>query len=285
MKESKKLKYFCASQRQAIIKLLEKPNKEKRYISNWRPFSLLNFDLKMISKSLATRVRKVFSNLIDSRQTAYVNERFIGGSGRPIDTVIKVCDIQKTSGYLLTADFEKAFDSLNHKFLIPVLKKYGFGEDFIDWIKILLRDQESCVINGGHTTTYFRLERGARQGDPISAYLFILALELFFILIKSNKNIHGINIFNHDFLYTAYADDTTFSLKDLDSVKNVLEMLNQFFMVSGLPPNFNKCEIAGIGSLKDAKVALCGLKSLDLTKESIKILRVHISCNKKLQMI
>ena len=77
-------------------------------------------------------------------------------------------------------------------------------------MKILLRNQESCVINRGHTTIYFRLERGARQGDPILAYLFILALELFFILIKSNKNIHGINIFNHDFLYTAYADETTF---------------------------------------------------------------------------
>ena len=102
-------------------------------------------------------------------------------------------------------------------------------------------------------------------------------------MIKFNKNIHGINIFNHDFLYTAYADDTTFFLKDLDSVKNVSEMLNQFYMVSGLRPNFCKCEIAGIVSLKDAKVALCGLKSLDLTKESIKIFGVHISYNKKFQ--
>ena len=91
----------------------------------------------MISKSLATRVKNVRSNLIDSRQIAYVNERFIGESGRLIDDVIKVCDIQKISGYLLTVDFEKAFDSLNHKFLTGVLKKYGFGEDFIDWIKIL----------------------------------------------------------------------------------------------------------------------------------------------------
>ena len=74
-------------------------------------------------------------------------------------------------------------------------------------------------------------------------------------------------------------------LKELDSIKNVLEMLNQFYykVSTGLRLNFSKCEIAGIGSLKDAKLVLCGLKSLDLTKESIKILGVHISCNKKLQ--
>ena len=98
----------------------------------------------------------------------------------------------------------------------------------------------------------------------------VLALELFFILIKSNKNINGINIFNHDFLYIAYADDTTLFLKDLDSVKNVLEMLNQLYMVSRLRrPNFCKCEVAGTGLLKNAKMALFGPKSLDLIKDLI----------------
>ena len=76
----------------------------------------------MISKSLATRLRIVLSYLINSRQMAKVIERFIGESSRLIDDVIKVCDIQKISGYLLTVDFEKAFDSLNHKFLIAVLR-------------------------------------------------------------------------------------------------------------------------------------------------------------------
>ena len=60
-------------------------------------------------------------------------------------------------------------------------------------------------------------------------------------------------------------------------------MLNHFYMVSGVCPNFSKCEIAGIGSPKDAKVVLLGLERLDLTKESIKILSVHVSYNKKLQ--
>ena len=98
LKESGQLKYLCGSQGQAIIKLLETPKKDKRYISNWRPILLLNFDLKMISKSLTTRVKKILSNLIDARQTAYVNERFIGESSRLIDDVINVCDIQKISG-------------------------------------------------------------------------------------------------------------------------------------------------------------------------------------------
>ena len=101
---------------------------------------MLNFDLKRISKSLATTV---LSNLINAGQTAYVNERFIGESGRLIEDAIKVCNIQKISDYLLTVDFKRTFDLLNHKLLIGVIKKHGFGEDFVDWIKILLQNQES----------------------------------------------------------------------------------------------------------------------------------------------
>ena len=81
-------------------------------------------------------------------------------------------------------DKEKTFDSVDHSFLISVLKQFRFRGNFIDWIKILLCKQESCVLNGGFTTKYFNLEKGARRGDPISAYLFILALEFFFTYLK-----------------------------------------------------------------------------------------------------
>ena len=64
-------------------------------------------------------------------------------------------------------DIEKVFDSPGHSSLISVSKKFGFGENFNDWIKILLYKQESCIMNGGFTTKYFNLEKGARQGDPI----------------------------------------------------------------------------------------------------------------------
>ena len=81
--------------------------------------------------------------------------------------------------------------------MLVIFKKDGFGNSFIDWIKILLTNQESCVVNGGSTTSYFKLEKGACQGDPISAYLFIIALEMIFAMIKSNPNIKGLNISNH----------------------------------------------------------------------------------------
>ena len=77
--------------------------------------------MKIILKSIATRVKKVLANLIDARQIASVNERLIGENGRLIDAVIKICELQKASGYLLIVDFKK--DSLNFKFLITDLEK------------------------------------------------------------------------------------------------------------------------------------------------------------------
>ena len=106
-------------------------------------------------------------------------------------------------------DIEKAFDSLDHNFLISTLEKYGFGKNFILWVKILLRDLESWVINGGTTTKYLSLGRCVRQGDPISPFLFVLALEVLLILTKSKPEIEGMTIFDYNYLYSAYADDTT----------------------------------------------------------------------------
>ena len=129
----------------------------------------------------------------------------------------------------MTPDIEKAFDSVNHLFLITALQKCGFKEDFIKWIQILIQNQESCAINRGTTTHCFKLERGTRQGDPISAYFFILVLEFAFIFIMQNENMNGLNIFENTFLYTAYADDTTFFLKE---EKSVIELMKTFDIFS-----------------------------------------------------
>ena len=93
-------------------------------------------------------------------------------------------------------DTEKAFDCLEHSILISAL------------IEILLKDQQLRVINSGTTTQYVHLERGNCQGDPISAYLPILELQILFLLIKKHPKTKDIEIFEHSSLYPAYADDT-----------------------------------------------------------------------------
>ena len=89
-------------------------------------------------------------------------------------------------------------------------KRFSIWKNVVRWIEILLKNQESCIINGGITTKCFRWEGGTRQRDPISAYLFILVFEVVFAVIKSNQNIDKLRIFDYDFLHTAYASDITF---------------------------------------------------------------------------
>ena len=134
---------------------------------------------------------------------------------------------------------------------------FGFVKYFVSWIETLIEKQESCVINGGNTTQYFQRERRAHHGDPISAYIFILALEVLSVLIRSNKDIKGLNIIYHLFLYTAYADDTTFFLENKESIEELVKTFTLLSFFLGLKPNISKCEICGLGPLKGVEMAVC----------------------------
>ena len=84
-------------------------------------------------------------------------------------------------------------------------------------------------------------------------------------------------------MYNTFANDSTFSLDGFLSFKNLIDTLKAFSLFLELKVNFNKCEIAGLCSLKEASEALCRLKSIDLTAHNIKILGVHFSCNDTLK--
>ena len=88
---------------------------------------------------------------------------------RLISDLLEYTDWHNISGFLLTSGMEKAFDSLDHKFVIAALKKYGFGASFIQWVKTLLCRQESCIVNNRHSIGYFQLCRG--QDKLISCLL------------------------------------------------------------------------------------------------------------------
>ena len=152
---------------------------------------------------------------------------------------------------MFSADFEKAFDSIDHTFLFSVLKSYGFGPDFIQWVKKLFNNAESCVMNNGRSTGYFPLKRGTRQEDPLSAYLFILALEVMLFQVRSNEQIEGIKINDFEVKLSAYVDDTYFFALDIRSLLAVLNTYKTFQEFSSLKLNLEKCQACWIGTAKD----------------------------------
>ena len=135
-------------------------------IRNWRPISLINVNSKIASKALAVRLKKVIHSLISYDPTAYVKGRYIGESVRLIDDLLKHAENENIDGILFAADIEKAFDSVDHNFICASLKRFGFGKDFVQWIKTLFKNYQ----NKDTFTGYFSLEGRTRQGDPSSPY-------------------------------------------------------------------------------------------------------------------
>ena len=95
-----------------------------------RPISLLNADMKLISKILASRLKSVISSIVNKDQVAYVHNRFISESGRMISDVLEITNSLDIEELLIAVDIEKAFDSINDSFLMCVLKKLGFHSQF-----------------------------------------------------------------------------------------------------------------------------------------------------------
>ena len=108
-------------------------------------------------------------------------------------------------------------------------------------------------------------------------------LEVVFRIIKETSSIEGFKIFQKKFIYTAYADNTTFSLKNTESIINLLEIFKHFSQFPGPKPNKSKCKIAVIGVLKWVKVGLGGMRCVNLHDDTIKILEIHYSYNKQLE--
>ena len=174
---------LSTSQRQTLITLIEKKDKDKGFIKNWRPISLINVDTEIASKALAAGMKNVLTSIVHCNQTAYVKGRYIGESIRLITDLLQYTEENSIGGILFSADFEKASDSTEHSFIFATLKSFGFGTQFIQWIRTIFNSTGSCVINNCHSTGLFPLERGTRQGDPLLAFLFIPCRQTLFIQI------------------------------------------------------------------------------------------------------
>ena len=139
---------------------------------NWRPISLLNVVYKIGSTCIANRLKRVLPSLISEDQTGFMANRYIGDNIRLIYDLISYLNKENMPGLLLCLDFEKAFDSVDWRFMFKVLHAFGFGPDISQWIFTFYRHIKSSVVVNGQLSEWFSIQRGCRQGDPISP-LFI----------------------------------------------------------------------------------------------------------------
>lgn len=246
----------------SFISLIPKSNDPQR-LADFRPISLIGVIYKIVAKCLSNRLKVVMNDLVSDSQSAFVGGRSVVDGPLILSETISWAKKSKKQMFVLKVDFEKAYDSINWKFLLSVLEFMGFPNSWRNWIMGCLKSGRGSVIINGTPTGEFPLKRGLRQGDPLSPFLFVLAMEALRMFVSKAIDeglIKGMRLPNNgpDLSFLCFADDVVFLGEwSEENILNVNRLLRVFFLVSGLKVNYMKSNIFGVGvdTLEIARVA------------------------------
>ena len=206
-----------------------------------------NTDYKICTKVLANRLRNVLPRIINKDQTCGIPDRSIYENLFLLWDTIDYVQHKHLSAAIISLDQEKAFDRVNHEFLHRV---FNFGPYFGRWVNVVYNNITSHVINNGWLSSPFRLERGVRQGCPLSPLLYCLVVEILGQAIRRDDTIEGIQIpgcNQQQSKVSQYADDTTLILANNYSITRCFHIVNIFEKGSGSRLNTTKTEGLWIG--------------------------------------
>ena len=167
------------------------------------------------------------------------------------------------TGILISLDQEKAFDRVDHSFLFSLLARFGFGPDFIKWIKMFYTDASMRIILNDWLTDKIFLCQGVRQGDPLSPLLYVLCVEVLACSIRKSNEIRGFLLpgaRGSHFKVRQYADDTTSFLKDYRLLVNLFSIVSLYERGSGAKLNRGKTKAMWLGAWKTRTSQPLGLK-------------------------
>lgn len=234
---------------QAVITLILKKEKEPTECGSYRPISLTNYDSRIFSKIIANRLNKVVPSLVHPDQVGFIRNRHSADNLRRLIDIMWAVkdDVDPTAA--LSLDAFKAFDTVEWKYLFLVLEHMGFGEKFLGLLHLVYKTPAAAVMTNGLISTYFRLHRGTRQGDPASPAIFALALEPLAAAIRSEASFVGITIGQVTHKIMMYADDIlTFVKQPQISIPTLLSLIDSFSRLSGYKINWSKCEALALTS-------------------------------------
>lgn len=152
--------------------------------------------MKLLARVLASRLENVLPAIITNDQTGFIRGRFSSHNVRRLLNAIQHSSMYSPEALVVSLDTEKAFDRLGWPYFFCTLHKFGLGEDFIKWIQVLYTSPLSAVITNVLRSGNFGIERGTRQGCPLSPFLFVLAMEPLAAIIRQDVSIKGISLNN-----------------------------------------------------------------------------------------
>ena len=238
------------SQNLAVITLQPKGGDTQK-LSNMRPISLMCCDYKILSKIIANRFKMVIPDVI-SREQFCCPGRTIVDNNILLRDVIYYCNENNIQGAVLSLDWTKAFDRINHTFLFKSMEKMGFNRNVIDLIKLFCLNKKSCLQINGNILETFDIGRGIRQGCPLSMLIYVLFKEALYKYIKSCSTIKGIPLPNDNTIkISGYADDTNLFTVDYESMTSIFQVLSKFESATGALLNKSKTKIYGVGTWKN----------------------------------
>nr|XP_025636528.1 uncharacterized protein LOC112730680 [Arachis hypogaea] len=257
-------------------------------IKDLRAISMVGCVYKVISKVLVRRMRKVMPGLVGETQSAFVNGRKIHDGALIACKTVHWLKSRKKSSAIIKLDFQKAYDRVKWSFVDIVLHKMGFGLKWREWIKECVCSTSMSILINGSPSKPFKMERGLRQGDPLSPFLFVLVVDVLHRMIGEavrNGRIAPLLVGRDDIelSHLQFADDTILLCPPEEAtIRNYKRLLRCFEVMSGLSINFEKSSFIPVNCEQRWTRKMCSLLDCKEASLPVRYLGISLGANPRL---